>query len=571
MLLEVYFVAAIRLMVVQGVSFSKIFEYLEKEITPETLILYENGPNSNMCWNHTYLPNNLPKLIFNGNQSVYLKNELNSKVLVLVCLKNNNADIMKTIYSNLDDMRDTFMILFASSEKQISDLFLECLGQKMLNVLAFKRSYLRTIYSYKAFPEFKIRTRNMSEVQRIFEPQLKDLGGYVLKGLPDNIFPRTMVYRDKNGNRQMAGYLGHLIRTYTETINASLQIEWNLVPEKGMTHLSDGSQTLDIDFAIGVDGLYHSSPKQTIPIQITSWFLIIPMEKQMPKSGFFLNLGFQAMIPLAIILGFLLNNAKRLEMGLGPSLRASWMFNKVLRGILAQSFILPRYLSLKMMTIYWLILISGFFMSNYYTANLATMLMNPPEGKQILSWEQLRQTNLKILIAQSEFNFLNEILAKDFLDNFVDLFEVTDSEDYQRKRIALNQSYAYPATDTLWPVLVESLKRLETPIFRKSEELVFTPYILMSMPLPKNSIFKKSLFQFVRRSLDSGILKRWFTGSFEEAKKLGILSYAKDDWDLYRGIKLQDFYWVWIGYLGGISIGSVSFIFELILYRKRTV
>ncbi|KAH8319641.1 hypothetical protein KR074_002819, partial [Drosophila pseudoananassae] len=571
MLLRVYLVAAVRLIVVQGVSLPQIFEYLGKEIAPESLLLYENESSYKMCWNQTDLPNNLPKLILNGNQTVYLKEAFNAKFLVLVCFENNNTNIMNTIYSNLDDMRDTFTILFSPSEKQIGELFVECFYQKMLNVLAFKGSDLGVLYSYKAFPDFKIQKRNISEFTRIFEPQLKDLGGYVLKGLPDNIFPRTVVYRDKHGNRQMAGYLAHLIRTYTETINATLQIVWNLVPEKGMTHLSEGSQILDIDFPIGIDGLYHSSPKQTVPIQISSWFLILPMEKSMPKSGFFLNLGFQAMIPLAILLGFLLNNAKRVEMGLGPSLRASWIFNKVLRGILAQPFILPRYLSLKMMTIYWLIMISGFFMSNYYTADLATMLMNSPEGKQIRSWAQLRRANLKILIVQSELNFLNELLTKDFLDKFVDLFEVADSDVYQRKRIALNQSYAYPATFTLWPVLEESQKRLETPIFRKSEELVFTPFIIMAMPLPKNSIFKKSLYQFVRRSHEYGLFQRWYSGSFEEAKQLWIVSYKKDNSDLYRGIEFHDFYFVWIGYLGGISIALVTFILELIMYRKRRV
>lgn len=478
---------------------------------------------------------------------------------------------MKTIYLNLDNMRDTFMILFASSEKQIRDLFLEGLAQKMLNILAFKGSDLRTIYSYKAFPDFKTRKRNISKVQRIFEPQLKNLGGYALKGVPDNIFPRTIIYRDKNGNRQMAGYLGHLIRTYTETINASLQISWNEVPEKGMTHLSVGSQTLDIDFPIGIDGLYLTSPKQTVPMQISSWFLILPMENSMPRSGFFFNLGFQAMIPLAIILCFLLNNVKRLEMGLGPSLRASWVFNKVLRGILAQPFTLPRYLSLKMMIIYWLILTSGFFMSNYYTADLATMLLNSPQGKQIRSWEQLRGANLKILIVQAELHFFNKLEATDFLDKFGDLFAVTDSENYQRKRTALNQSYAYPATQTLWPVLEESQKRLKTPLFRKSEELFFAPFIIMAMPLPKNSIFTKSLYHFVRQTQECGIFHRWYTGSFEEAKKLGIVSYKEDENDLYRGIEFQDFYWVWIGYLGGISIGLVSFLFELIMYRKPKV
>ncbi|XP_070134435.1 uncharacterized protein [Drosophila bipectinata] len=128
--------------------------------------------------------------------------------------------------------------------------------------------------------------------------------------------PRTVSYRDANGNRQLAGYLAQLIRTYVKSINATLQIMWDLSPEDGMIHLTDILQRLNVDIPLGMDALGYGSPKQNIPMEISKWFLMIPMEPCLQRARFFYftNLGFQAMILLAVIMLGVLCSALRLEL-----------------------------------------------------------------------------------------------------------------------------------------------------------------------------------------------------------------------------------------------------------------
>ncbi|KAH8401176.1 hypothetical protein KR009_003517, partial [Drosophila setifemur] len=564
MRLALYLLIAIGLVDTQSVTLSSILKSVHYELSHRTILLLQD---SEVCWSPNEFQNDLPILIFNGNQRVYLKHKFSAKILALVCLEGSESDVMKALYSNLKDIRDTPTILFAISDSQIYTTFRDCLSKKMLNVVAFKGSDRGIIYSYRAFPTFQIIQRNVSGTRRFFEPQLKDLGGYVLKALPDNIIPRTVVYRDRNGNRQCKGYLSPFIRNYASTINASVQIAWDLVPEEGMIHLKklmELSHDNDVDIPLAIFGLEIQDPKLGVPMQISSWFLILPMEPAIPRHCFFPNFGAEGMIPVGVLITIVLIVANRVENRFSASCQGIQMGSQVFRGVLAQPFILPRSLSLRLMFIYCILITSGYFMSNFYTAKLATWLVHPPAGSKIHSWEQMQKLNLKILIVPTEFDYIKDILGEEFIDDHRDLFKVTDSVDFQARRLAMDQSYAYPVTGTLWPLLQQAQVRLQRPIFRQSREMVFTPFMLMGMPLPENSIFKKSLSHFATRSHESGLYYLWFSRSFNELKSIGSMSYKVDmGTQSYFDLKWQDYYFIWLGYLGGTCVGLVAFILEL--------
>ncbi|KAH8232888.1 hypothetical protein KR026_001543 [Drosophila bipectinata] len=557
-----YFILTIGL--VKTESLYNIITSIKMETSYRTIILLRS---SDTCWDEAQFHNMVPVISFDGNQSTYLKQNFNSKVLALVCLYNNENYMLRTLYSNLEEMRDTPTILFSLSDEQIRRSFLKCFNQKMLNVLAFKGADQNTIYSYRVFPTFQIIRRNVSKIQIYFKHQLKDLGGHVVKVLPDNIMPRTVAYRDANGNRKLAGYLFDFIKNYISTINATLQVVWDLVPEEGMIALPELwqlSEKSEIDFPLGIFGLEIVTPRPFVPLQISSWYLMLPMEPAMPRAEFFLNIGLKGMIPMAIVLAIVLSKAHQLERSSNENWPRFRIGSEVLRGLLAQTFILPRCLSPRLLFLYWLLLMSGFFMSNYYTANVATWLVHPPKRQIIQNWDEMRHFKVKTLVVQTELEYLKRILGKELVDSHKDLFVVTDSADFQMKRMAMDPSYAYPVTGTLWPSLKDSQQRLKAPIFRQSKEFVFIPFLVLVIPVPPNSIFKKSLERYIGLTHQSGLFRMWFNRSFRVLNNLGKMSCKMDTQGKeFHNLVWKDFSFIWLGYMGGSAFSLTIFLLEL--------
>ncbi|XP_026835916.1 uncharacterized protein LOC113564252 [Drosophila erecta] len=547
---------------------------LRRELSFQTLLLLKGAGRTDVCWQHFDLDRYpYPCLNFDSTQSIYLKGRVSRRILALVCLDaaEEIEGVMRALGENLMDMRGTPVLLVLRLETNISSLFRGCFALQMLNVLALSSLHPESVYSYRAFPFLKVVRRRVDQVDRFFEPQVNDLQGYPIATVPYNLLPRSVIYRDEEGRRQMTGYLTHFYRNFARSLNASLRVRWDLVPQDETPRTEATAALLRdglVDFPLVLTTL---APEPFYPShvgEITSWFLMLPVEPAVPPSSLYLSLrGWQYFLGLMIVLALLLVNAQRLEAGQGLlTLRCGNIFgDEVLRAILAQSFVMPSRLSFSRTLLYSLLMMAGLIVSTFYSANLATLLVHPPAAFRILSYDDLRSARGKILISQQELPTLNDSVGKEVLERNLDTFEVTPSVvDFLAHRHELNTSFAYPVTNTLWPLLQLKQIRMHRPLFRRSHEITFTRFMPVTMPMARNSIYRDVFNRYLSRTLASGLYDLWFRRSFQEVIAVGKLNYTTDPPPSpYHDLVWADLYYVWMAYLGGTGVSILVLTLEL--------
>ncbi|XP_020804354.1 uncharacterized protein LOC110181017 [Drosophila serrata] len=484
---------------------------------------------------------------------------------------------MKALFENLMDIRGTHVLFIATTDTNITSLFEDCRSNQMLNVLALRGSNREFIYSYHAFPHFKVVRRRLVKVIRYFEPQVGNLQGYPIATIPYSLVPRSVIYRDREGRRQMTGYLTHFYKNFARSLNTTLRVRWDLVPESETPDHNVTSGLMRdglVDFPLVLTTLAPEPFYPSYVAEITSWFLMLPVEPDMPLSSLYFNLkGWPYFLGLMVVLALLLANAQLLELGQGYStLRCGNIFaDHLLRAILAQSFDLPnRRLFFSRTLLYSLLIMTGLIVSTFYSANLATLLVHPPAAYKILSYEDLRRTHGKIFISQQEIPTLSDSIGKDVLEKNLDIFQVTPSTvEFLAKRNELNTSFGYPVTKTLWPLLQLKQIKMHRPAFRKSNEISFMPFVPVTMPMARNSIYRDAFNRYLSHTLASGLYDLWLKRSYHELIAIGKLNYTVEQAEPggYHDLIWDDLFYVWIAYIGGTTVSMLVLPLEILYYK----
>ncbi|SPP73355.1 Hypothetical predicted protein [Drosophila guanche] len=547
MCLRTFFTLVFTISLAEATALGNIVKSIKRELSFGTILLLRNEKDADYCWTREDFPQDIPILNLNSNQSLYLKQIFNSEILAMVCQNRSEGDTMKTLYRNLQDIRYTPTIVMTRSDTNLSALFEDCRSHKVVK-------------------------RRVIHILRYFEPQVRNMQGSPINVLPDNIMPRTVVYRDGQGRRQMTGYLAHLMRNFASTLNATMNICWEYVPEEEVTNKTTMVKLSNdgfVDFPLVITGPHDFLYKDIIVMESSSWFLILPTEANTPRARLFCRTEAYKLVPLLILLALVLSYAQRLEEGLGPSVSLGSVWEYVLHGVLAQPLSLPHGPSSRVIYIYGLLFFASMLTCSIFNVSLETWLVHPPVDRMILSFQDMLLEQRKILFYHPEYFAIQRIFGEERFENIRDIFEITNSsKHFQMMRSSLNQSYAYPITTTMWPLLQLGQSRLTRPIFRRSKEMIFNPLVLLSITLPKDSIYREAFTHFHLRTLNSGLYKLWFRRTFNELVELGMMSYQVDNSPQpYKDLVWGDFIFVWMLYVGGIFASLLVFLVEIFYFK----
>lgn len=555
----------------------RVMRALMYEVAYESLLVLHNPNISCGIGMDSY--SMTPILNFNFNQSYVLKEQFNSRLLAVVCVDEVKYNTLSALYMNLNEIRDTPVIILSGPRTDLYTLFRYCFNNKMLNVLAFDSTDPDYIYSYCAFPRFLLEKQHLSQVRKFFKPQLRNLGGFPIKSLPDNTLPRSVLYFDAEGHPQLTGYLVEFLRNFAKTLNASLHIGYSHLP----LHLPDNILSwkivrdltqrgvIDIPLVmVHIGEMVHSRLRYSQVLEISKYQLMLPMEHEINRN----LLIFRASSPSHMIICFcilwlfillLYYTNRRKGHNVWELLE---YIDPVMRAMLLQPFVMPQRLSLQTMQVYFLLLSLSFLSYNVYIAQLEMLMVHSPTEPMVRNYKDLQNAGLKVIVTHNEVNQMLEILDDDILDHFWDYHEEVDSSDFQAMRRQPNSSYAYPITHTLWPLIERKLIKQPVPLFRLSDDFIFYSMVPFALPLPSDSIFKEALNQYILQTQSSGLYSLWFQQSFSSLQAIGKMEVLPYD-GCKENMHLQwdDLFYIWIIY--ALHLGLCCFVFVLeLLYHQ---
>ncbi|XP_049303034.1 uncharacterized protein LOC125776175 [Bactrocera dorsalis] len=114
--------------------------------------------------------------------------------------------------------------LKSKRDQYLTQLFQLCEAEKMLNVVVIPVDFPQTnvFYSYTIFPKFHLEEKTLgSGGVEVFPRRLKNLHGYGIRSMPDQILPHSFAY-ELDGRVQVGGYIVKIVQTFATSINATL-------------------------------------------------------------------------------------------------------------------------------------------------------------------------------------------------------------------------------------------------------------------------------------------------------------------------------------------------------------
>ncbi|XP_061401815.1 uncharacterized protein LOC133337621, partial [Musca vetustissima] len=491
------------------------------------------------------------------------------------------------IMANILDLRRSNRIIVimegkqgdaAASSEDVELLFRHFIYYKMLNVIVvmFDFSHTQLIYTFRIYPEFLLEVKNFDTVPKLFPSKMDNVYGRVLRTIPDQVMPRSVVYIDENGNLQVTGYITQFIRMFSKYINSTLKFPDDMIPGNTLFYRDfvNWTQMDLLDLPCSITPLMSDETvlRMSYTYEVLSWCLMIPEEEPLSYQDFL-----KGFLTLQILLGiFIMDVIFTTLLTLSQQLMHYKRYHtfdvnltnilinpQVILAHLGSSFKLNAYPGLSLRIIYISLFISGLLYTTAFSVQLNAFLTRPTV-QSITSLDDMLKYKLTILAADNEFTTLMKLSGNHFVP-YLSLFQVIDSyKDFADLRTSFNRSYAYPVTSSVWHVYDTRQKLFTKPMFRRTD-ICFKSLDLMGFVLPRNSLYKQKLDILIMRVSDMGLINYWLKNNFYDLVKVGKFTFDDLSSSEYvtSYIKMEDFHYVVISLMKAFSLSLVVFLMEL--------
>ncbi|KAH8418379.1 hypothetical protein KR222_004510, partial [Zaprionus bogoriensis] len=221
--------------------------------------------------------------------------------------------------------------------------------------------------------------------------------------------------------------------------------------------------------------------------------------------------------------------------------------------------------SVAVMVFYTLLCVLGFILTNYHISHMTTFDMKPVFVKRVHTWDDLIESNLRIIIPDVLLDDLRFAPSVD-VRPLEPQFESREWHVYQELLVKPSREFAYVITEDVWDFTNRQQQVLIQPYFGMSQ--VCFGSVLNAFPIQKNASFAGQLHRFMSYAQESGLWSYWEEFAFIYAVRAGYAHIYLDTYPV-EPLNMEFFTTAWIVMAVGIPVCCLGFALELLWYKGK--
>ncbi|XP_055854425.1 uncharacterized protein LOC129918101 [Episyrphus balteatus] len=525
----------------------------------------------------------IPVILSTETSSFYLREFFNDNILTIVQFEGNDL-LLQRLAEYLQHLRfcKTIFTLGSSSRNdlELGRVFNSCWKNRMINVLAVFQDFSTSsaFFSYNNIANFTIEEFiwKKKKNSNVFPNRMRNLQGTFLPVVFGGAEPATIISENSSGDTIVGGYLGDFFKSFAKKHNARLNTSsaktsvssFNIHKRilNGTVEISGGSMIL----------LQDSFKWFSYPYIVCDWGVMLPIEQSIPIYKVFAFVFHWEAFVLTIIVLISLSSSLAIAAKFTGSSRnlvlRDLFFNiDPFRGMLGQSISEEPRAPLSLKILYTLIFLFGIMIVTSYDAFLQSFMTEPPRGKMIKSFDDLKKSGLKIYADQGDIDELLNKIRPDFMKKYSNLFQgETNFSIFTSFRDTLNTKNAFTVIQPKWNFYENQQNFFGQQLFRWSKELTLLKNILSPISINENSIYRKILNLYVLETQSSGLMEQWQKRSFYELVELGRIKKLDVEYKAkFKQMKVEDLKWIWIMIGLAFGVALMCLVGEICIVRLK--
>ncbi|XP_068150601.1 uncharacterized protein [Drosophila tropicalis] len=490
--------------------------------------------------NENLIINDLPTLWTNTSSRVFqLLGTYGDKSLVIVCTDEDMASLIEKLLwqKHLLWALQYVQILYlhtpsssspsssSSSDASIKYLFEQALENGYLHVLVMD-SRTRFLYTYEPYPSIRIhQVHHLKDYYKL--TRLRNLHGQEIRFTVESHSPRIFRYINRHGKLVYAGYFYELIHQFIKYYNGTEIRLYENIETVPYVEYKAAFLTGRVDVmprvSIPANWLYFYRSEVLYNVNV---HVMVPFARPLPKALYFLRpfkLEVWILLIVSLIYSTILLACLRYR---GRNLAATFLEILQLFLYLPLTYINHYGHGWRLVGTFLILCGVGFMLTNWYQAQLSSMLTSGLYEKQVNNFDDVLNMNLKLLEDSFDTETFRDFTKNGAIDSrFFDIIQTTPLTELIAQRKSLNTSALYTAIKDRIDFELYQQKFLQVPIIKIIDQVLYQ--LAFYIPLRHGLPYVKLFNNYLRQIYEAGILEKLKADAYDQGISSGEISFRK--------------------------------------------